>query len=305
MTKAKNDLPQEKGGEGEAAEKKAETPPNGAEKNVQNDAGGNQDADAGQNAPAADDGKGGESSPSYSFSPEYLDCLADALFDKIGMQQVQQPDKLLADVVMSIAVIETIKHIAVDAVRDALPQMLAEVEVRRQADAERAAKERQDAELAEQRKAEQEQRNRDRRQQREEQKAREKAAEARATEQEMSTEFYQKVAQSDVERDEIVDRVKNATDFLVLFGDGKTFNIDLKLRVVKSDLKFEGGSAFLRAHINVDQAIPTATVSECWLLPVLQEGHCATGLRCDLGSGIAIGGGRPVSFPAESIAWRC
>lgn len=274
MTKAKNVLPQDKDGESEAVEKTAENSPNGAEKNSQNDAAGTQDADAGQNAPAGDAGSGGDK-PFFTTS---------------GFSDYEA---------------ELISSIAVAAVRDALPQMLAEVEARRLADAERAAKELQDAQLAEQRRADQEQRNRERRQQREEQKAREKAAEARAVELQASAEFHAHIAGSEVPRAEIVERVQAAEQLLVMFADGKRFNIDLRHAVTRTDLKADGGSLLLKTPIHVPASHPADALTECWLIPASDGKQADCGLRCDLGSAIAIGGGRPVTFPAESIAWRC
>jgi hypothetical protein len=307
MTKAKNVLPQDKGGEGEPTENKGESTPNGAEKKLQNDVDGSPDAGARQDALANGDGSAiDRAAAAIDSAMESLQSLDEVLFDKIGMQQVQRPDNPLNDVVMSIAVIETIKSIAVDAVREALPKMLAEVEAARLAHAERAAKEKQDAELAEQRKADQDQRNREKRQQREEQKAREKAAEARAVELEASADFYAHITGSEFPLAEIVARVRGAERLLVMFADGKRFNIDLKHVVTPADLKAHGETLLLGQRIDVPVDVPTDALTECWLIPVGEANQKADcGLRADLGSAIAIGGGRPVMFPAESIAWRC
>lgn len=292
MTKAKDVLPQDKGGEGEATENKGESTPNGAEKKLQNDADGTLDADAPQDAPASDDGKGGADDPSGYLPEEAIAMIVNSVTEGLSKNFSQ----LLIDHRAHIQKI----------VFEALPRMIADVEAARLADAERAAKEKQDAELAEQRKADQDQRNREKRQQREEQKAREKAAEARAVELEASADFYAHITGSELPLAEIVARVRGAERLLVMFADGKRFNIDLKHVVTPADLKAHGETLLLAQRIDVSVDVPTDAVTECWLIPVGEANQKADcGLRADLGSAIAIGGGRPVMFPAESIAWRC
>lgn len=303
MTKAKNDLPQEKSPAAQEPEKKGETSPNGAEKNSQNDADGSQNADAQTDAPASDDGKGGGDPLSDEVAHQ---PIVDELFDKIGMRQVQQDGAPWPDVVMSIAVIETIKSIAMAAVQQALPQMLAEVEAARLANADQAEKDRRDAELAEQRKQEQAARTRQRREERDRQKADEDRAEARAVELQASADFYAHISEPTIERAEIVAQVQAADELLVCFADGKRFNIDVREKARKSSLKMEGGMLFLQDRVDIAVDVPADTITECWLIPVNDPGALANcGLRCDLGGAIAIGGGRPVTLPPESIAWRC
>jgi hypothetical protein len=270
---------------------------------LQNDADGSQNAGAQMGAPASDDGKGGGDPMSEEIAHQ---PIVDELFDKIGMRQVQQDGAPWPDVVMSIAVIETIKSIAVAAVQQALPKMLAEVEAARLANADQAEKDRRDAELAQQQKQEKDDRNRQRRQERDRQKVEQDRAEARSIELKASADFYERISASEVPPAEIVKQVQAAPDLLVMFANGKLFNIDVRLKVRQSSLKMEGGMLFLKDRIDVTADQPAGQVSECWLIPVPSEGAAVNcGLRCALGSVIAIGGGRPVTFPPETIAWRC
>jgi hypothetical protein len=299
MTKAKNDLPQEKGPAAQEPEKKGETAPNGAEKNSANDADGSPNADAQTDAPASDDGKaGGDVGPNpirwlLADTPPILPA------PDIAQQLTDLIEQARAD-------IDAIGASVLQQVRDQLPKMLAEVEAERLANADQAEKDRRDAELAEQRKQEQAARTRQRREERDRAKAEQDRVEARAVELEAATEFYAHIAGSDVPHAQIVERCKTAPNLLVMFADGQRFNIDIKTMARQSGLKSDGGMLFLKDRIDIAVDVPASTITECWLIPVNDPGQSADcGLRCQLGSGVAIGGGRPVMFPAEFIAWRC